>query len=77
MRSYPYIAILSETFFHGLGIISIEHGIDAKVVFQPFSDAKVLRKRSAVIRYAASGQPYFVHAKTRYYLSEFLTIGGN
>ena len=77
MRKYPYIAILSESAFHGLGIIDIEHGIEDKVIFQPFSDDKVLRKRSAVIRYSASGQPYFIHAKTRYYLSDFMRVGVN
>lgn len=74
MRSYPYIATLSESAFHGLGIIDIEHGIDDKVVFQPFAGEKVLRKRSAFVRYSAGGRPYFVHAKTRYYLSEFMRI---
>lgn len=69
-----FIAVMGMTNFGGLGIISIEHGINDKVKTAfDFGDG-MKNISTAKIRYNASGEDYFVKFGRRYYLRDFMRI---
>ena len=63
--------------FGGIAVLEVIYGLDDKVKFA-YYDAGVLgRICTAKIRYDEEGLPYFISARQKYYLSEFITISYN
>ena len=73
-KNNKFIAALPVSNFGGLGIISIEHGIDDMVTTAfDFGDG-LENKSTAKIRYNASGEDYFIKFGRRYYLKDFMRV---
>lgn len=69
-----FIAVMGMNNFGGLGIISIEHGIDDTVT-TAFDFGNGMKNIStAKIRYNASGEDYFIKFGKRYYFRDFMRI---
>lgn len=69
-----FIAVCPMSNFGGLGIISIEHGIDDMVTTAFDFGNGMKNKSTAKIRYNASGEDYFIKLGRRYYLKDFTGV---
>ena len=69
-----FIAIMGMHNFGGLGMISIEHGINDKVTTAfDFGDG-LQNKSTAKIRYNAKGEDYFIKFGRRHYIRDFMRV---
>ncbi len=74
MKNKKFIAIHPMSNWGGLGIISIEHGIDDTITTAfDFGDG-IKNISTAKIRYNAQGEDYFIKFGRRYYMRDFMRV---
>lgn len=69
-----FIAVCTMSNFGGLGIISIEYGIEDKITTAFDFGNGMENISTAKIRYNAQGEDYFIKFGKRYYLRDFMRI---
>lgn len=69
-----FIAICTMSNWGGLGIISIEYGIEDKVTTAFDFGNGIRNKSTATIRTSAKGEDYFIKFGRKYYLKDFMRI---
>ena len=69
-----FIAVCTMSNFGGLGIISIEHGINDKVTTAFDFGNGIENISTAKIRTNAKGEDYFIKFGRRYYIREFMRV---
>lgn len=72
MKKYNFIAVKGIANDAGIGIVSINYGINDTItsVFQYGEKQK--KPTTAKIRYSAAGDPYFMKYGRREYLNEYM-----
>ena len=73
MSKDSILGVMSITNNLALYINEIEYGVDDRVVYR-FSDEEKVRK--AKVYTTTKGRSYFKIKSTRYYLDEFMNVGG-
>ena len=69
-----FLAVCTMSNFGGLGIISIEYGIEDTVTTAfDFGDG-IRNKSTAKIRYNAQGEDYFIKFGRRHYIRDFMRV---
>ena len=69
-----FIAVCPMSNFGGLGIISIEHGINDTVTTAFDFGNGMENISTAKIRYNAKGEDYFIKFGRRYYIRDFMRV---
>lgn len=69
-----FIAVCTMSNFGGLGIISIEHGINDKVTTAFDFGNGMENISTAIIRYNAKGEDYFIKFGRRHYIRDFMRV---
>lgn len=73
MMTNNILGVMSITNNLALYVIEIEYGIDDKVVFRYSNEEK---ERKAKVYYNVKGEAYFKIRGQRYYLKDFMKVGG-
>ena len=68
------LGVLPLTNFHSMEIIEIEFGIDDKVVYRYSNETKT--HKAKIYNTIKTGRSYFKVKGVRYFLDEFMKVGG-